>query len=57
MIAGHHRQMASYLFGANGNGEKRTDEETQAHWKEVTKIVAIRLGQRTCKQGIKKQYI
>lgn len=26
-ITGHHRQMASYLFGANGNGEKRTDEE------------------------------
>ena len=39
--------MAPYLFGANGNGEKRTDEEAQAHWKEVTTIVAIRLGQRT----------
>ena len=23
----HHRQMAPYLSGANGNGEKRTDEE------------------------------
>ena len=33
--------MASYLFGANGNGEKRTDEEAQAHWKEVTTTVSI----------------